>query len=134
MKSINQITVLGNLGRDAETRMTTNNLAITSFSIATTNSYKGKDDNWINDTTWHNVTGFRVSDYVKETLKKGATVYVQGRLQKREYEDKDGQKRQSVEIIANEIIPMAAKANGSSSAGQEESFVPDPVESDDLPF
>ena len=63
--SLNRIELIGNLGRDAETRFTTNNLSVTSFSIATTYSYKGKDGNFVNETTWHNCVGFNLSDFYK---------------------------------------------------------------------
>jgi len=77
--SLNKIMLIGNLGRDVETRFTTaNNVSISSFSIATTHSYKGKDGNWVNETTWHNVTVFNLSDFMKENLKKGRKVFVEG--------------------------------------------------------
>ncbi len=88
--SLNKIQLIGNLGRDAETRFTTNNLSVTNFSIATTRSYKDKDGNWQNETTWHNVTGFNLSDYYKDNLKKGKKFYIEGRISKRDYNDKDG--------------------------------------------
>ena len=59
--SLNKIMLIGNLGKDAETRFTTNNLSVTNFTLATTNSYKGKDGNWVNETTWHNITSFNLS-------------------------------------------------------------------------
>ncbi len=75
--SLNKIMLIGNLGRDAETRFTTNNLSVTNFSIATTRSFKDKDGNWQNETTWHNVTGFNLSDYYKDNLKKGKKFYIE---------------------------------------------------------
>ena len=78
--SLNRIMLIGNLGRDAETRFTNNNVSVTNFSLATTHSYKGKDGDWVNETTWHNITGFNLSDYFKENLKKGKKFYVEGRL------------------------------------------------------
>ena len=107
--SVNKQIVLGTLGRDAETRFTTGNLSITNFSVATTNSYK-KDDKWLKNTTWHKVTGFNLSDYVKERLTKGAVVYVEGRTEHRQYEDKDGIKRYSTSIVSAEVI--VTKENG----------------------
>lgn len=68
--SLNKVMLIGNLGRDAETRFTTNNISVTNFTLATTNSYKGKDGNWQNETTWHNIVAFNLSDYFKENLKK----------------------------------------------------------------
>ena len=140
--SLNKLMLIGNLGRDAETRFTTgNNVSITGFSIATTYSYKGKDGNWVNETTWHNVTVFNLSDFLKEQLKKGKKVYVEGRLTKREYTDKEGNKRYSTDVIAERIIPL--EGSGSESSGSQSddnnytnsvSDISDVESNDDLPF
>ena len=70
--SLNEISLLGTLGRDAETRFTNNNVGVTNFSIATEHSYKDKSDEWVRETTWHNCTAFNLSDFFKDALKKGA--------------------------------------------------------------
>ena len=140
--SLNKIMLIGNLGRDAETRFTTNNLSVTNFTLATSNSYKGKDGNWVNETTWHNITVFNMSDFMKENLKKGRKVYVEGRLTKREYTDKEGIKRYSTDVISEKIIPLESSGSGDNSNYSENtnadpSIVSEmpPVESnDDLPF
>lgn len=140
--SLNKIMLIGNLGRDVETRFTTANVSISSFSMATTNGYKGKDGNWVNETTWHNVTVFNMSDFMKENLKKGRKVYVEGRLTKREYTDKEGIKRYSTDVISEKIIPLESTGSGertnySESTNSDPSIVSEmpPVESnDDLPF
>jgi single-strand DNA-binding protein len=130
--SLNRIQLIGNLGRDAETRFTTNNLAVTSFSVATTHSYKGKDGNWTEETTWHNVVAFNLSDYFKENLKKGKKFYVEGRLTKRDYTDKDGVKRYSTEVFLEKLIPLES----SDSKGVKHEEVPEMQvdENEDLPF
>ena len=137
--SLNRIMLIGNLGKDAETRFTTNNISVTNFSIATTYSYKGKDGNWVNETTWHNVTCFNLSDYFKENLKKGKKFYVEGRLSKRDYTDKEGIKRYNTEVISERLIPL--ESSGDNSSGNEDSGnasinQPDVQvdENDDLPF
>jgi single-strand DNA-binding protein len=144
--SLNKIMLIGNLGRDAETRFTTTNVSVTSFTLATTNSYKGKDGNWVNETTWHNIVSFNLSDYFKENLKKGKKFYVEGRLTKRDYTDKDGIKRYATDVVADKIIPLDSSAGGGSSEGfsHEDSSisgggsVSEPQiqtdENDDLPF
>ena len=68
--SLNKIMLIGNLGKDAETRFTNNNLSVTTFSLTTSRSFKDKDGNWQNDTTWHNLVGYNLSDYYKDNLKK----------------------------------------------------------------
>ncbi|MEO8399206.1 MAG: single-stranded DNA-binding protein [Ignavibacteriaceae bacterium] len=137
--SLNRIMLIGNLGRDAETRFTTNNVSVTNFSIATTYGYKGKDGNWVNETTWHNVTSFNLSDYFKENLKKGKKIYVEGRLQKRDYTDKDGIKRYSTDVISEKIIPLDSSDSGGSDSNISEgssdsSASPRVDDNDDLPF
>lgn len=139
--SLNKIMLIGNLGQDAETRFTTNNTAITSFSIATTHSYKGKDGNWVNETTWHNAIAFSLSDYMKENLKKGKKVYVEGRLSKRDYTDKEGIKRYVTEVVTERIIPLDARESsygGGESYPSSSQAAPEAGnagnEDDDLPF
>ncbi len=137
--SLNRIMLIGNLGRDAETRFTTNNVSVTSFSMATTNSYKGKDGNWVEETTWHNITSFNLSDYFKENLKKGKKIYVEGRLTKRDYTDKEGVKRYSTDVISEKIIPLDPSSSGGSSdsnfnESSSEASAPNVEDNDDLPF
>lgn len=144
--SLNKVMLIGNLGNDAETRFTTNNLSVTSFSIATSNSYKGKDGNWVNETTWHNVVSFNIPDFYKESLKKGKKFYVEGRIQKRDYTDKEGVKRYVTEIISEKLIPLEGRegkeAGGEGYSNNERagSFsAPEPDvastgQDDDLPF
>jgi single-strand DNA-binding protein len=139
--SMNKIQLIGNLGKDAETRFTTNNVSVTSFGLATTSRIKGKDGNWINETTWHNIVAFSLSDYIKNILKKGKKFYIEGRISKRDYTDKDGNKRYSVDVIADLIIPFES---GGESSGPREDFqsnqnqISEPdiqvEDNDDLPF
>ncbi len=136
--SLNKIMLIGNLGRDAETRFTTNNLSITNFSIATTRGFKDKDGNWQNETTWHNITGFNLSDYYKDNLRKGKKFYIEGRISKRDYNDKDGNKRTSTDVIAEKLIPLEASRSESAGTGEAtESYSSEPPKvenNDDLPF
>lgn len=117
--SLNKAMLIGNLGRDAETRFTPSNVEVTNFSIATTYGRKDQSGNWTDETTWHNVAAFNLSDFYKNSLRKGAKVYVEGRINTREYE-KDGQKKYYTEIIANQIIPLdprEARQGGSYGGG-----------------
>jgi single-strand DNA-binding protein len=131
--SVNKQILVGTLGRDAETRFTTNNVSVTNFSVATENSYK-KDDEWVRTTTWHKVVAFNLSDYIKERLVKGAGVYVEGRTEHREYEDKDGIKRYSTSVISNQIIVTKEKGvlEGTTSSGNDVNDSDD--DNEDLPF
>lgn len=130
--SLNKHILIGNLGNDSETRVSTNNIGITNFSVATTHSYKGKDGNWINETTWHNIVAFNVSDYIKGSLKKGSKVCVEGRISKRDYMDKDNIKRYVVETVADKIIPLSEKQNVEEQTSSE--IQNNNKEDDDLPF
>lgn len=140
--SLNKVLLIGNLGQDAETRFTTSNVSVTSFSLATSHSYKGKDGNWVNETTWHNVVSFSLSDYLKDQLKKGKKFYVEGRLTKRDYTDKEGIKRYVTEVISERIIPLDARDGDSTTEfsknvpGEANSASVDfsVDENDDLPF
>ena len=136
--SLNKVMLIGNLGRDAETRFTTNNLSVTNFSIATTRSFKDKDGNWQNKTTWHNLTGFNLSDYYKDNLKKGKKFHIEGRISKRDYNDKDGNKRTSTDVIVERLIPLEAiRSESAETAEATESYSSEPPQvenNDDLPF
>lgn len=136
--SLNKIMLIGHLGRDAEVRFSTDNYSITNFSVATNFSYKNKNGEWTDETTWHNVVAFNLSDFYKEYLKKGKKVYVEGRLVSRSYEDKDKIKRTVYEIRADKIIPLDASgdvAKDSASSVSSVEDIPDTVNSDDdLPF
>lgn len=143
--SLNKIMLIGNLGQDAETRFTTNNTEITSFSLATTHSYKGADGNYVNDTTWHNCIAFGLSDFHKNNLKKGKKFFIEGRLVKRNYENKEGQKIYITEVVVNkfELIPLdnygRTSANNPQTYENENNNQDSPQENkggedDDLPF
>ncbi|MEJ2196596.1 MAG: single-stranded DNA-binding protein [Ignavibacteriaceae bacterium] len=135
--SLNKIMLIGNLGRDAETRFTTNNVSVTNFSLATTNSYKDKEGNWQNETTWHNVTSFNLSDFFKDNLKKGRKFYVEGRITKREYNDKDGNKRTSTDVVSEKLIPLDSTGSESTSVDSstgETVETPQVENNEDLPF
>jgi len=136
--SLNKVMLIGSLGKDAETRFTTDNKSVTNFSIATENSYKGKDDNWIKETTWHNIVSWNLSDFFKDALRKGAKFYVEGRISKRDYTDKEGIKKYIVEVVSEKLIPLN---NDRQVQNNEETYTPNvdnnkPVEEDGdgLPF
>ena len=134
--SLNKVMLIGNLGRDAESRFTTNNVSVTNFSLATTRGYKDKDGNWQNETTWHNITAFNISDFYKDNLKKGKKFYVEGRISKRDYNDKEGNKKTAVDVIAEKLIPL----EGTVSASTDTNVVAEPADppkvdnNEDLPF
>ncbi len=116
--SLNRAMLIGNLGRDPENRVTANqNIPVSTFSVATTNSYKGKDGNWVNETTWHNIVYYNISEYLKGSLKKGSKVYIEGRINNRDYTDKEGNKRYTSEVIAERILLLDAKEGTGNYGG-----------------
>ncbi|MCH8170937.1 MAG: single-stranded DNA-binding protein [Bacteroidetes bacterium] len=138
--SLNKIMLIGNLGKDAETRFTTNNLSITTFSLATTRSFKDKEGSWQNETTWHNLVGYNLSDYYKDNLKKGKKFYIEGRISKRDYIDKEDIKRYVTDTIVEKLIPLDSTAAGSGTSDISSDKVSEPQvdiskeDNDDLPF
>lgn len=129
--------LIGNLGKDAEHRFTTNDTSVSSFSIATSRSYKGRDEKWVNETTWHNIVAYSLPDFLKDALKKGKKFYVEGRISKRDYTDKEGIKRYVTEVISEKLIPLEGREINSASyeKGVAEPNVDSTSEEvDDLPF
>lgn len=107
-RSVNKVILIGHLGKDAETRYTPSNVACTNFTLATNRRWKDQQTGeWKEETDWHNVVLWR-SENVATYLTKGKQVYVEGRLQTRAYEDKDGQKRYRTEVIADDVILLSS--------------------------
>ena len=113
-RSVNKVILVGNLGRDAETKFTPSGAAVTRFSVATTRSWKDQQTNeWKEDTNWTNVTVWR-QENLANYLTKGKQVYVEGRLQTRSYDDKDGKKVWTTEVVAEDVILLGGRGESSS--------------------
>jgi single-strand DNA-binding protein len=116
MASVNRVTLLGNTGRDPEVRYMPNGEAVCNFSIATTENWKDKSGAKQSKTEWHNVVMYRkLAEIAGQYLKKGGSVYVEGKLQTRKWQTKEGQDRYSTEIIADQMQLLGGKPDGSSS-------------------
>ncbi len=114
-KSLNRVTLLGNLGRDPELRTTPSGASVCNFSIATTESYKDKNDQWQEVTDWHNVVFWnRQAEVAGQYLKKGSKVYIEGKLKTRSYE-KDGVTRYVTEVMGNNLVLLPSGGTGSGS-------------------
>jgi single-strand DNA-binding protein len=110
MASVNKVILVGNLGRDPEVRYTPDGAAIANISIATTSKYKNKSGEMVEETEWHRVTFFgRLAEITGEYLKKGRSVYVEGRLKTRKYTDKDGVEKYATDIVANEMQMLGSR-------------------------
>ena len=132
MASVNKVIVLGNLGRDPETRYTADGAAITNVSIATTRRYKDASGQQQEETEWHRVAFFgRLAEIAGEYLRKGRPVYVEGRLRTRKWQDKDGQDRYTTEIVAENMQLLGSRegsgAGPDSDGGDEASRAPAPA-------
>lgn len=121
-RSVNKVILIGNLGKDAETKFTPSGAPVTRFSVATTRSWKDQQTNdWKEETNWTNVVLWR-QESLSNYLIKGKQVYVEGRLQTRSYDDKDGKKVYSTEVVAEEVILLGGRGGDGSGAGQEGGF------------
>jgi single-strand DNA-binding protein len=123
MASVNKVILIGNLGRDPETRYMPEGGAITNISIATTDKWKDKNGEMQEKTEWHRVAFFgKLAEIAGEYLKKGSQVYVEGRLQTRKWQDKDGQDKYTTEIVANVMQMLGSRqgmGGGDRDAGAE---------------
>ncbi len=124
MASVNKVILVGNLGRDPETRYMPDGAAITNFSIATTEQWKDKSGEKQEKTEWHRISTFqRLAEIAGEYLKKGSQVYIEGRLQTRKWTDKDGVEKYTTEIIADRMQMLGSRqgmggdSEGGSSRG-----------------
>ena len=110
MASVNKVILIGNLGRDPETRYMPDGGAVTNVSIATTESWKDKNGETQEKTEWHRVAFFgKLAEIAGEYLKKGSQVYVEGRLQTRKWQDKDGQDKYTTEIVADRMQMLGSR-------------------------
>ncbi|MGH8636519.1 MAG: single-stranded DNA-binding protein [Burkholderiales bacterium] len=118
MASVNKVILIGNLGRDPETRYMPNGEAVTNATLATTDTWKDRTTGERQEKTeWHRVTFYRrLAEIAGEYLKKGSQVYVEGRLETRKWTDKEGKDRYTTEIIASEMKMLGSRAGASAPA------------------
>ncbi|MGD0017714.1 MAG: single-stranded DNA-binding protein [Candidatus Limnocylindrales bacterium] len=108
--SLNKAMIIGNLGRDPEMRYTPNGQAVTQFTVAVNRNYKDASGEWKEETEWFRVVAWAaLAERTAEYLRKGRKVYVEGRLQTRSWEDKDGQKRYTTELVANTVTALDSR-------------------------
>jgi single-strand DNA-binding protein len=115
MASVNKAIVVGNLGRDPETRYSPDGAAITNISVATTDKWKDKSGQPQEKTEWHRIAFFgKLAEIAGEYLKKGSQVYVEGRIQTRKWQDKDGHDKYTTEIVAERMQMLGSRPGGAS--------------------
>jgi single-strand DNA-binding protein len=128
-RSVNKVILIGHLGRDAETAYTASQVAVTKFSIATSRRWKDQQTgDWKEETDWSRVVLWR-GEAVAPYLLKGKQIYVEGRLQTRSYDDKDGKKVWTTEVVADEVILLGGRGDGAPSGGGDEFSQQEPMKS-----
>ncbi len=139
---VNKVVLIGNVGKDPEVRYLDNDTAVASFSLATSENYKDKNGEWQTKTEWHNIVAWRnTAKYVENRVKKGLQLYVEGKLTTRSWDDKDGNKRYTTEIVAHTIRLLGKREDtGDSTVTPEpttkvaDAPVIKDTPDDDLPF
>lgn len=144
---INRVILVGNLGADPEVRHLESGIAVARLRLATTESYKDKSGQWQDRTEWHDIVAWRsLAERAETTLKKGMTIYVEGKLTHRSWEDKDGNPRRTTEVVADYFRILNRRDNAPTSypeqkvpahVREDESSSPDYSDdpgTDDLPF
>lgn len=141
MSGVNKVILVGNIGKDPEVRNLENGAKVATFSLATSDSYKDKSGNKVDQTEWHNIVAWRgLAEIAEKYMRKGMTIYLEGKIRTRSWEDKEGNKKYTTEIIADTIQMLGGK----KSEGQTQDSVSDtrtdtritnePIDEGDLPF
>ncbi len=129
-RGLNKVMIIGRLGRDPEMRYTPSGRPVTAFSVAVNRSWVAGDGDKREETEWFNVVAWsNLAEICKQHLRKGQTVYIEGRLQTRSWDDQEGKKHFRTEIVANEMIMLGDKREGG-----EEPISEAPAEEEEFPF
>jgi single-strand DNA-binding protein len=139
---LNKAILIGNLGKDPEIRYTPGGLGIANFNIATSETWNNKEGAKETRTEWHRIVAFgKLAEICGEYLSKGKQVYIEGRIQTRDWEDKDGNKKYTTEIVANQMLMLgsrdagdAAKPQGGMGGGEHQGAPGPGPQDDDIPF
>jgi single-strand DNA-binding protein len=116
--SVNKVILVGRLGRDPETRYTGGGQAVANFSVATDETYKDKNGERQKRTEWHKIVVWgKQAEIAQQYLKKGSLIFIEGRIQSREWQDKEGQKRTSFEVVASNFRMLGGRGDGAAGGG-----------------
>jgi single-strand DNA-binding protein len=118
-KGVNKVFLLGNVGKDPEIRSTPGGTMVASFSLATADRQKDAQGNWTDKSEWHNLVAFnRTAEIIRDYVKKGTQLYIEGKIQTRSWDDKDsGQKKYRTEILVNEMTLLGKPGGGGEASG-----------------
>lgn len=131
-KGVNKVTLLGNLGADPKIHSTDKNKVLATLSLATTESYKDKAGEWVEQTQWHSITLFnRLAEIARDYLQKGAKVYIEGHLKTHKWKDREGNEQTTLAIIANELQMLT---RGKDEPVMSETTNPQEDFDSDIPF
>ncbi len=138
-RGLNKVMIIGHLGRDPEMRYTPSGRPVTTFTIAVSRSWNTADGERRTETEWFNIVAWgNLAEICKQYLYKGQQVYIDGRLQTRRWEDKEGQKHTSVEVVANEMMMLGDRRDNSSqtqeSTEQTDDVATPTADEDEFPF
>jgi single-strand DNA-binding protein len=150
-KSVNKVILLGNVGKDPEVKLLPSGLPVANLTLATSDRFKDKAGEWQDRTEWHNLTAYqRVAEIIRDYVKKGNKLYVEGRIQTRSWDDQaSGQKKYRTEIIVNDVVLLSGRGEGETGGGssrsntssfdqrapvQHEEFAGTEITDDDIPF
>ncbi len=135
MAGVNKVILVGNLGKDPEVRYLDNGVAVANFSLATTENYKNKAGERVSQTEWHNIVLWRgLAEVAEKYLKKGASVYIEGKIKTRKWEDKEGNTRYNTEILADNMTMLGGKPSQENNAPYPPAADTTADKADDLPF
>jgi single-strand DNA-binding protein len=150
-KSVNKVILLGNVGKDPEVKFLPSGSAVANFTLATSERFKDKAGEWQDRTEWHNLTAYqRLAEIIRDYVKKGSKLYVEGRIQTRSWDDQaSGQKKYRTEIIVNELVLLSGRGENEGGGGfsrsntssfdqrppaQAEEFAGTEITDEDIPF
>ena len=137
MAGVNKVILIGNLGKDPDIFSFENGVKKASFPLATTESYKDKEGNRVDQTEWHNIVLWRgLAEVAEKYLNKGKQIFLEGRIRTRSWDDKDGNKRYTTEILGDNMSMLGGRKdqNEIQQNKVEEPAAPEPTSEDDLPF
>lgn len=127
MAGVNKVILVGNLGKDPEVRHLEGGATVATFSLATTESYKDKTGNKVDQTEWHNIVLWRgLAEIADKYLRKGMSIYIEGKIRTRSWEDKEGQKRYTTEIVADTMTMLGGKRDDQNAGSQQGGQVSEP--------
>tara|TARA_B100000902_G_scaffold137256_1_gene135484 strand:- start:22340 stop:22762 length:423 start_codon:yes stop_codon:yes gene_type:complete len=140
MAGVNKVILIGNLGKDPEVKYLDSGVAVANFSLATTENYRNKEGEKVSQTEWHNIVLWRgLAEIAEKWLKKGSSVYIEGKIRTRRWEDKDGNARYTTEILGENMTMLGKRDDNKTESTQDkivksEEIILDENKEDDLPF